>query len=213
MTISSAQQLSLFSGALREIGSRALASLTENREPQYLLTAVWNDDAVLHCLEEGLWSFAIRSVAISYDPSYTADFGFTYRFNQPSDFVRTSQVAMDEYFEQPLTRYVEEGQFWFSDLSQIFVKYVSDDPNYGMNYNVWPPSFIVFVELYLASKIVFKITQSKEKEDEILQKLNMARRDALSKTAMEQPNKFFPLGMFSKARLGIWGRTRNSGGN
>ena len=211
MTITSEQNLSLFNGALRELGSRKLASLTENREPQYLLTDVWNDDAVLHCLEEGLWSFAIRSVAISFDPSFTADFGYTYRFTQPTDFVRTAQVAVDEYFEQPLTRYVEEGQFWFADLSDIFVKYVSDDLAYGMNYSVWPPSFIVFVELYLASKIVFKITQSKEKEDEVLQKLNMARRDALSKTAMEQPNKFFPLGMFARSRYGQFSRGRYRG--
>lgn len=205
MTITSGDQLLLYNGALRVCKSRALASLTENRESCNLLNAVWADNIVGSALEEGLWTFAILSIAVGNDPTYTAPFGYTYRFNQPPDFVRTAQMCVDEYFETPLTRYTEEGGCWFADIDTLFVKYVSNSSAYGTNYNIWPPSFLHYMHCLMASRIIAKLSGAGETEQAVEQKLKMAARDAKSKTAMEEPSKFPPLGAFARARYGQWG--------
>lgn len=211
VTITSAQQLDLYNGALRVCKARALASLTENRESCNLLNAVWADNIIGTALEEGFWTFAILSVAISYDPTYTADFGYIYRFQQPPDFVKTAQVSYDEYFENPLTRYTEEGGYWFADIDNIFVKYVSNSTAYGFNYAIWPPSFLHYVHCLMASRVIAKLSGAGETEQEVMKKLAMAARDAKSKTAMEQPSKYPPLGMFARARYGQFSRGRFRG--
>ena len=202
MTITSDNQLALYNGALRVCKSRKLASLTENRESCNLLNDVWADNIVGAALEEGLWTFAIPSVSISNDPSYRADFGYAYRFSQPSDFVRTAQVCVDEYFETPLTRYTEEGGYWFADINTLFIKYVSNSSTFGTNYNIWPPSFLHYMHCLMASRIIAKLSGAGETEEAVQQKLKMASRDAKSKTAMEEPSKSPPLGMFARARYG-----------
>jgi hypothetical protein len=34
----------------------------------------------------------------------------------------------------PLTDYADEVAYWFSDLDEIYVRYVSDDANFGMDF-------------------------------------------------------------------------------
>jgi hypothetical protein len=47
-------------------------------------------------------------------------------FAKPTDWVDTSAVCQDEYFRVPLLQYADEVGYWFADLDEIYVKYVSD---------------------------------------------------------------------------------------
>ena len=206
MTVS---QLSLYNGALRECKARKLLNLSEPREARFLLDDVWGDGgvtsgAVRYCLEDGLWGFATRTASVDYDPDYVPDFGMLYRFPQPTDFVRTVSLCVDDHFNEPLTQYSEETGAWYSDLQTIFVKYVSNDPTAGLDFTQWPESFVLFVERYMAFRIVGKLTKSQAAEDALEKKMMMAAKVARSKAAMEQPAKFPPQGMLVKARLGYW---------
>jgi len=84
MAISSVQQLGLYNMACTLCGERVLASLTENRESRRLLDQAWTDGnggAIQFCLEQGLWSWAIRSMAYTYSPSVQPLYGYQYAFN------------------------------------------------------------------------------------------------------------------------------------
>ena len=134
MAISNTDRLDVYNGALRRLGSRRLASLTENREPRRVLDDIWNNGALVnYALERGEWNFALRSVQGAYNAGITPGFGFRCAFDKPDDFRRLAGLSADEYFRRPLTaeEYTDEGGYWLSDNDTIFIRYVSSHDNYG----------------------------------------------------------------------------------
>ena len=192
-------QLTLYNGALRELGERKLASLSEDRKPRRLLDDVW-DGALKATLEEADWKFAMRAAKLIYEPSFTPSFGFTRQFSKPDDFVRLSRMCVDERMYTPLTDYMEEAGFWFADLDDLYVGYVSNGASYGGDMTLWPESFVKMFELYLASSIVLSLEQSVSTEEALQKKYNRAKTEAKSKDAQAGPTQFFPAGSWTRSR-------------
>lgn len=205
-----ASQLSIYNGALRLLGERRLASLSEEREPRYLLDDVWDDNGVRACLEMGHWNFATRTQKIEYDPSIQPDFGYRYAFGKPTDWIRTTAVCADEYFNVPITRYEDEASYWFADYDLIYVRYVSDDVGYGLNYAKWPKSFSMLVESYFANEIVNILTHSDSAVQRVERALQKALRAAAGNDASNQPQKILPSGRWVSSRLGAGGVNYNN---
>ena len=195
-------QLSLYNGALRALGERKLASLSEDRKPRRLLDAAWDDKVIKYCLEQGQWKFAQRTSKLTYQPSYTAPFGYRRQFVRPSDCVRLTKVCSDEFLDQPLLDYAEEAGFWFANLNEISGSYVSDAASYGSDMSLWPESFVTAVQLQLACEIAFDLTQSKTVVDAADMKLKAALTNARSKDAMQNPTQFPPAGGWVRSRAG-----------
>jgi hypothetical protein len=215
MAITTAQQLGLFNGALRLCGNTRLASLTDNQEAQYLLTDVWNDGtgAPQACLEEGYWFFATRTSMLGYDATVTPNFGYAYAFEKPVDWVRTCMVAQDEYFQTPLTQFTDEAGYLYTLLETIYFSYVSNDPKYGLNFNVWPQTFIRAVEGYLARNVIRKLCGGDEAKIAAVEKVaDKLMTNARSKAAMNESAKFLPAGTWLRARWGAgqWGNGGNA---
>lgn len=198
-------QLALYNEALRLIGERRLASISENREPRRVLDDVWNDGAIDYCLEQGQWNFAMRAVEITASTVVPA-FGFNYAFDKPNDFIRTCGVGEDESFNRPLLDMLEEVGFWFANIDTIYVRYVSNANSYGSDLQRWPKTFSKFVAAFLASEICFTITQSAEKQNFILALMNDRLRKAKSIDAMSDATTFTPQGGWSSARHGSGSR-------
>ncbi|MCA9245238.1 MAG: hypothetical protein KDA32_14875, partial [Phycisphaerales bacterium] len=159
-------RLSLYNGALTvHLGQPPLSALTDDESVRYALDNVWDRGALKTCLQKGQWNFAARSQRLEYDPSVTPDFGYQYAFAKPTDIVRLMGLCSDEYFEAPLRMYQEESGYWFTDLQQIYVRYVSNDASYGLDYSLWPENFTRFVEAFLADQIANLSTFSDKKTD------------------------------------------------
>ena len=206
----SATRLSVYNGALLLCGERALSALTDAVEARYLLDTVWNNNGVDGCLEEGQWEFAMRTIQIDYDTGITPTYGYARAFNKPTDWILTSAVCSDEFFRVPLTRYVDEAAYWYADIDTIYVRYVSNDANYGGNLAGWPRSFTEFVEAHFASKIILKVSSSEEKLRAFVNPENpkhsirgRALLHAKSRCAMASPTQV--------PATGSWSRSRGSG--
>lgn len=198
-------QLGIYNGALMLCKERSLASLTEEREPRYLLDGVWARGGVRYCLEQGQWNFAMRTSQLDYTTSVEPSFGYRRAFELPDDWVIAANVATDEFFTQPLRAYQLEGHFLYCDLDTIYVRFVSDDNTYGYDYSLWPESFREFVEAYFASKICRKISPREIVEDICNPRkgvLTLARRNAKNKDLQQQPTRFRAQGGWTKARQG-----------
>lgn len=197
----SADKLSLFNDALTLCGERMLASLTEERESRRLLDQAWAAGAVNFCLETGQWNFAVNSIKLVYSPSTSPPpFGFRYAFDKPDDYIRTMAVSIDEYFRCPLIRYVDEANFWFADEDTLYIRYVSNLPEYGGNMGKWPGSFTEMVSSYLASKVVTKLTQDNGRWAMVRKDYEDRRKEAKSNDAMNEPTTFPPRGSWVRAR-------------
>lgn len=195
-------QLSLYNGALMLCGERLLASVSENRKPRRLLDQTWDTEAVKYCLSRGMWTWAKHTIKVDYDPSLEPNFGYKRAFRKPTDYVRTASFCSDEYFRCPINNYADEVDFWWCDDTTVYIQYVSDDPAYGLNYAAWPPAFTNFVQAYLASKIVFSLTQSENKQQAIEIQLKRCLKTIQAEDGTNQPAKFLPRGTWSRARRG-----------
>lgn len=193
-------QLGLYQGALRMVGERKLSSLTEARRPRYLLDDVWAEDPVKACLEAGEWAFATRTVMMEAEDGVTPDFGYTYGFEKPEDWVRTVSVSLDEYFKTPLKEHRDEGGFLWLDSPEVFFSYVSDDTSWGRNMSLWTPSFINYAQSYLAKKICPTIVNSTTTIDQIDKEMEKYLSKAGGKNALTRPTHDMPPGGWVRAR-------------
>lgn len=200
-----AAQLDIYNAALAEFGARELTSLTDNVESRRVLDRLWNNGLINRCLEQGEWNFATRTVKLTNDP-VNASFGLQYRFDKPTDWIRTHRVAMDGTFNTLLDNYVDEGQYWYAGFSTIYIQYISSDPDFGNNLALWPESFTRYVSLTLATLAVPRLLPLNEAL-RVLQgpqglylRSEQALRSAKSKDASNQPPEFFPMGTWARSR-------------
>ncbi len=200
MAISNANKLSIYNGALLFLGERQLTALTDTIESRRLLDGVWDRDGIDTVLEHGQWNFAMRSSKFEYSPTVTPAFGYSRAFEKPSDFIRICAMCSDEFFVTPLLLYNDEAGFWFADLDEIYVKYVSNDGDFGTDYSLWPPSFKRYVEAWFGCQIIWKLTQSKTAEEKAEAKRDKLLTTARSQDAFNDPTRFMPPGRFRLAR-------------
>jgi hypothetical protein len=143
-------RLGLYNEALRECGQRKLGSLAEDTPARYYLDDVWDGGGIDHCLQQGLWNFAIRTVRFEYEAAIEPEFGYAHAFAKPADFLRLVQIGSTGSFAPPLNAYEDERGFWWANCHQLFVRYVSNDEIYGGDLSLWTPAFNKFVALHFA---------------------------------------------------------------
>jgi hypothetical protein len=201
-------RLQIYNDALLCCKERFLSSLTENCEARRLLDNVWASNGVRYCLEQGQWQFAMRTQQIDYDPDVDTQFGYTYAFDKPTDWVLTSAVCSDERMTIPLMQYRDEGPYWFADITPMYISYVSDDENYGGDLSKWPATFCDYVAAEFASRIVLKLTGdesrmaalSDPRQGMVARRLLIAKNRAM----MTQPQQRPATGAWVRSRRGNW---------
>lgn len=203
MAISASDKLAVYNGALRRLGSRKLASLTESREPRRVLDDIWdNGRLVNYALERGEWNFAIKTVRAAYDSGVETSFGFRRAFTKPDDFCRLAALSGDEYFRTPLvaSQYTDEGGYWLSDQDELFIRYVSSHDNFGHDSSRWTESFRNYLEAVMAYEGCERITNSSTKEDRLERAMGKYLAEAKSTDAMQEGVKFRPAGSWVRSR-------------
>lgn len=209
-----ATRLSIYQGACLALGERKVVSLTEDVPARKELDGVWDRDGIKTCLQAGLWNFATRSVQLDYSPSVSPPFGYQRAFEKPTDFVRLSNICTDEFFRSPLNHYEDESNYWFADQDTIYVRFVSSDVDYGMDFSKWPPNFTRFVEHFFGWMIHNRLTGSNlRKKEDVESDMQMWLKRAEATDAAEEATKFLPAGSWVRARGGRRGRYFNTFGD
>jgi len=196
-------KLSLYNGALTVLGERKIANLTVNEEARKKLDDIWDNDLIDRVLQHGQWKFAKRTSKISASTSVTPPFGYQFAFDRPTDFIRTLGLASDEYFMQPLTQYDVEGSFFYADIEDIYLAYVSNDSQFGADFSLWAKNFTEYVEHYLAYKVAPRLAGLDFSEDRLEKKMDRSLLKAKATDAMESPVKFPPKGNWAASRQGF----------
>lgn len=205
-----ATRLKIYNDALIICGEATLSGLTDIVEPRYLLDNVWDNDGVKYCLEAGQWRFAVRSQRIDYTTTISPDFGYNRAFTKPSDWCVTVALCSDEYFNVPLLHYVDESAYWYADLDEIYVRFVSNDSSFGGDLSLWSAHFARFVAAHFASRIIMKLTSDENKRAQVIALEEKFRKEAKSRDAMADPTRFPAQGSWNASRRG---GTRRDRGN
>lgn len=209
-------RLKLYNGALLLLGELSLnltTGLTEDREARRLLDLVWNDGGVKYCLEQGQWHFAMRTSRFDYDPSITPQFGYKRAFPKPTDWVATSGVFQDEFMNSPLLDYADEAATWYADVDEIFVRHVSDDANFGLDFAKWPSTFTDYVKAYFASRVVHRIPSAAKKIEWLLGPVGREDKGHLNRVLLVAKNKDSMALPATFPQRGTWARARHAGMN
>jgi hypothetical protein len=208
--VSTPTQLKTYNAALNLCGSRRITSLSVDEEARHVLDDVWDRGHVDRCLAKGMWKFALRTSQIDYDTSYTdpLESGW-YRFDVPSDHIRTVQFSQNGSFTDPDLGYQKEGAYWYSTLQIIYVRYVSNGASYGADYSLWPEDFQQFVEADLALQCIKRLTDAKADYEDLARVRNRLLLEAKSTSAMEDPTRFPPETSWNASRRGFRGYRSN----
>jgi hypothetical protein len=202
-------RLSLYNIALRAVGERRLAAIatTDIPESQRLLDEVWSSGsgAVRACLEQGYWHFAMRAIQLDSDSSVSVAFGFTYAFAKPVDLVKLDMVSGDPAFAVPLRRYEQERDYFYTEVDPLYLRYVSDDTDFGNDLSQWTEVFAQYVGHWMAVQIAPTLTSDIDME-RLEGRAMRLLKDAKSHDAQIGPTREFPLGRWAQSRFG----TRNS---
>jgi hypothetical protein len=206
-------KLDIYNNVLLSVGEDQLNSLSDNIETRRVLDRIWNAGAIPFCLSSGLWNFATRTVQMDADTGVTTDFGPKYIFEKPNDWIRTAAVYSDSGLSCALNAYIDEGGYWYADFETLYIKYISSDEDYGYNISKWPVNFTRFVEAYMASQGVWRITQNKKDRDDLMSIAERLLIQAQNTDAMDGPTVFPPTGSWVSARTSYGGGlTRRAGG-
>ncbi len=194
-------RLGLYNVALRALGERSLDSLTEDGEPRRELDALWSlgNGALRYFLEQGRWSFALRTQQIDSSASIDPSFGYQYAFEVPDDFVHLDMLSADEYFREPLVSFEREADVIYCDIDPIYIRFISDDTDYGADFSKWPETFTLWAGYWMATQIAPRLTAQINLE-RLEEKTNKLLIDARSKNAVQSPTRFPPMGTWMSAR-------------
>jgi len=205
-----ASKLAVYNQALRRLGDDRLASLTESRGPRFHLDEIWADGFINELLEAAQWNFAIRAVEQTYDSGIEPEFGYLRVFPKPADWIRTVSFCSDERFNNPINAYADEAGYWSCDNDTIYVRYISNDGEFGSDLGKWPPSFTTWACTRLAWKIAPLTTRGQGMARELRQEDAVLLRTARSKDAVNEGVRFTPAGNWLMARSG-GSRNRENG--
>jgi hypothetical protein len=192
--------LQAYNGALAILGDAALATVSDATASRYYLDAAYAT-AIDHCLLQANWSFAARKVEVSADTDYTAGTGeWLYRFDKPTDLIRTITLATDSTLQNPLERFEILGSYVYADMTPLYWSYVSNGASYGGLLTSWPTHFLKVVQHHLAVETCAQIKGDGNKKQEIYQWYKKYLDDAKSQNAYENPVKTSPVGRFVRSR-------------
>ncbi len=205
-------QLGIYNEALGWLGQRKLASLAENREPRRYLDDEWTQ-GVNFCLEQCYWNHAKRFVKIDAEQEIIPKFGFKYTFQKPDDWVRTYLVSDNDYFNWVLRRYTDMNNFLYADITPLYFKYISNDPNFGWNMSLWTEDFVQYVSVYLADKISTRIRGISDTQMQTLKtEVKRVKKNAAAHDAMNLPVGQPPQGTWVVSRYAPYNYGGGDGG-
>src|SRR5919112_2711772 len=171
-----ADKLYLYNDALRRCKQRKLASLTENVEARRVLDDVY-DEVLLWVLGEGFWKFARPTVEIDAEASgVDPAFGLEHAFVIPDDYVRLVGISASETMDPELRGFQQEGGYWFAAVDPLYVTYVSNDADYGLALDRFPP----FYTDLICAELAFRASPRIGGTDSLEEKLERQRNKALT---------------------------------
>lgn len=198
-TTLSASWLRIYNDALGILGLDKIVTIEDDSVRRSVLDSAIDSDLVSFMLGDIAWNWAITSAKILENPSLEPDWGYDKGFDKPADMHRLDGVFFDEFLKMPNKEYLDEGSYFFSNASELYVKYVSTD--HLNNPDGWDSSFRKAVAGRLAKEACMKLAPDKYQvaENEFKVRYSAAK----SNDVMQSPPRVIS--------AGSWTRSRNSG--
>lgn len=169
--------VSVCSNALLLLGAQTINDFTEKNDRARLAANLYPGvrDALLR---EHPWSCAIKRVLLAPDLDKPV-FGYQHSFTLPADCLRVLSVGDEgEYID-----YLIEGRSLVANISNVKLRYVFQNTDVS----TYDAVLVNLLELAMAAKMAYAITQSSSMAQLRMQEYQIAFRTAKALNALEYP--------------------------
>lgn len=132
--------------ALVKLGKATITALTESTEEAQKCNLLF-DETRMAVMAEGPWAFSIKRATLA-QLSTTPNHGYSYQHQLPTDRIRILEINEESAGTYD---YVIEGDKLLSDLSEIKIKYISDETDVTL----WDPHFKAAFVLRLSAELSY----------------------------------------------------------
>ena len=164
--------VSICNSALIKLGAERISSINEDVKAAILCKEQYYKSRD-NLLRNHNWNFATIRVSLGRDSEAPA-FGFSYRYQIPTDCVKVVSVYPD-------SNHQIEGRYILSNESSLSAKYISN----GIDVAYYDMNFVEALALRLAIDLCWSITQSNEREQNLKDTLKTVLPDSRSTDAQE----------------------------
>ncbi len=172
-----ATSVSICSNALLMLGAQTINDLDEGTDRARLAANLY-PQVRDEMLRSHPWNCAIKRVVLAPDVAMPP-FGYTYQFTLPSDWIRTLSVG--DYGEEIDFR--SEGRRILADTDTLKLRYVFHNTNEA----TWDAGFVESMQLAMAARMAYAITQSASLEELRVRELEMALKRARAADGQDDP--------------------------
>lgn len=197
-------KLQMYNMVLGHLGPTRFSTLNDNRPDRREIDAVW-DQSVQAMLERGCWFFALRTQLITPDNDVATRFGFTYAYRLPNDYVRLRLISLDEAQRIEDPDYRREGAYVFSNQAQLYVTFVSNDVNYGLNLGRWTQMFADATACEMAFNCGLPIMKDRGTKNDLFVIKKRMLDEAKRLDAVDERVKGKPTSSWVNSRMGSLG--------
>ena len=176
--------------ALARIGGKRITDFDDDSDtkPEAIYCRLFFDQTVRSLLKDHYWPFAKDRVKLSADTEWDVDtdndFGFTYAYHLPADFIRLILFynGSDKPDGKTYYTYELEGKRLLSSESAVYLKYIKWVTDVG----AWDALFTETLILMLASKMTMPLTQELEIKQDIDKDLTFLFKKVRAMDRMEE---------------------------
>ncbi|QDP61488.1 MAG: hypothetical protein Unbinned8596contig1000_1 [Prokaryotic dsDNA virus sp.] len=144
-------KLNLFNNTLMLAGEQRLKSLTDDVSRRYDLDVLWSLNPQNYCAELVKPRFAAKTIQLSIS-SVSNSHDLDNVFTLPSDFIEMVGVYSDSRLDQPIQRYIRDGDTIACEYSTVYIRYINSTTL--NDYTKWSNSFTRVVYTYMAKQLV-----------------------------------------------------------
>lgn len=189
----------VYNNAFFILGLDEITSDNDDSHRRVKADVVVSNGLVETVLEDTGWTFGLTSSKLDYDPSLEPEWGYNRVFEKPIDMHRIHGVFSDSHFLFPLKDYVDEGDYWYCGLDEIYIQYVKTE--FIVNPSAWPQYFTNLIAATMATQLAPKL--SPELIEHAMYTLQQAERAAESADAMRGPPQRIKSGSWTRSRASL----------
>jgi len=190
--------LGIYNDALLILGLERIATVSDSSQRRSVLDTAMNADLVEEILEDTAWVFGKTSTKLEYNPGVEPDWGYRRAFDKPANMLRLDGIYHDEYFQSPVDRYQDEGDYFFADVEEVYLQYVSR--SFLTTPSQWPVYFRKLVAAALARDAAPSLGGSNM--DNAMLRYEERKKSAMANDAMSGPPRKIRSGSWVRAAVG-----------
>ena len=177
-------KLSLYNNALIAASLPRLKSLTDDSSARYDLDAIWALNPHLYSAELVKPRFATKTVQLSMSVE-SDQHELDNIFNLPDNFVELVGVFSDPRLDQPVARFIREGDTLACEYQTIYVRYI--DGSLLDDYTNWTQTFTRVVYNYIAKLLTEHNPEAANRLEFIEQQFTTALSTSVASEGADEP--------------------------